>query len=489
MAPPGIQRNRSRSTKTDALKTQQEKTASASGDALASAVCARRKTGRKTPLRASAGSLCFWRLHRADGLCGLGFGWRRVGCGALVGGPGGQRGGGQRSQRSGGQSSQRSGGQEASEAAAREASEAAAKAASERRPEKPAKRRPEQPAKRRPEKPARRGQRSQRSGGQSGPRRRPEKPARRRPEKPARRRPEKPARRRPRSQRGGGQRSQRGGGQRSQRGGGQRSQRGGGQSGQRGGGPNAVLCRRRGKLRHETPMIWCARRSKTKWAAVSTPRRSKPRRWPATRLSDTTMRSVCAPALTLKTPVSEAVSRAVGQVLGQAVYYNGRYANAVYHSTSCGATTSAQAVWGGSCPIWLRWTAPGMWIPLIMTQLHHQRRSAGAAHHRCVRHLAGRGPGELDRNRRRRPGHGGYVGRVSVCGYDRSQGGTAERRPLQGAASGKSFWASLAFHLFLRYAITTATLPLSPGATDTVWDSASTAPSLWRWTVTAIRIF
>lgn len=40
------------------------------------------------------------------------------------------------------------------------------------------------------------------------------------------------------------------------------------------------------------------------------------------------------------------VKACVKEVLGQAVYYNGRYANCTYFSISCGVTTTAQSVWG-----------------------------------------------------------------------------------------------------------------------------------------------
>ncbi len=57
-----------------------------------------------------------------------------------------------------------------------------------------------------------------------------------------------------------------------------------------------------------------------------------------------------APEVLLNSNVSTAVKNAVDAVLGVAVHYNDRYANTVYHSTSCGATTSSQAVWGGALP-------------------------------------------------------------------------------------------------------------------------------------------
>lgn len=40
------------------------------------------------------------------------------------------------------------------------------------------------------------------------------------------------------------------------------------------------------------------------------------------------------------------VKACVKEVLGQAVYYNGQYANCTYFSISCGVTTTAQSVWG-----------------------------------------------------------------------------------------------------------------------------------------------
>ena len=57
-----------------------------------------------------------------------------------------------------------------------------------------------------------------------------------------------------------------------------------------------------------------------------------------------------APSVLLKKDVSQAVEDAVEDVLGVAVYYNGEYANTVYHSTSSGNTTSSESVWGGSIP-------------------------------------------------------------------------------------------------------------------------------------------
>ena len=54
-----------------------------------------------------------------------------------------------------------------------------------------------------------------------------------------------------------------------------------------------------------------------------------------------------APTLRLSTvEPGDRVKACVKEVLGQAVYYNGQYANCTYFSISCGVTTTAQSVWG-----------------------------------------------------------------------------------------------------------------------------------------------
>ena len=54
-----------------------------------------------------------------------------------------------------------------------------------------------------------------------------------------------------------------------------------------------------------------------------------------------------APTLRLSTTTpGDRVKQCVKEVLGQAVYYNGRYANCTYFSISAGVTTTAQSVWG-----------------------------------------------------------------------------------------------------------------------------------------------
>lgn len=56
------------------------------------------------------------------------------------------------------------------------------------------------------------------------------------------------------------------------------------------------------------------------------------------------------PTVGLRTNVASRVEDAVAEVLGEMVYYNGKLAYTVYHSTSAGATTSAEEVWGGAYP-------------------------------------------------------------------------------------------------------------------------------------------
>ena len=54
-----------------------------------------------------------------------------------------------------------------------------------------------------------------------------------------------------------------------------------------------------------------------------------------------------APTLRLSSvEPGDRVRACVKEVLGQAVYYNGLYANCTYFSISCGVTTTAQSVWG-----------------------------------------------------------------------------------------------------------------------------------------------
>lgn len=130
-----------------------------------------------------------------------------------------------------------------------------------------------------------------------------------------------------------------------------------------------------------------------------------------------------APAVLLNTDVSAAVKNAVDAVLGVAVYYNGHYANTVYHSTSCGATTSSQAVWGGALPY------------LVSVESDYDRKSPYykssyvvsekdfAAKVKKVYGITLDGdPDDWIAVEHDAPG--GYVGTVEIGGETRSQGGT-----------------------------------------------------------------
>lgn len=57
-----------------------------------------------------------------------------------------------------------------------------------------------------------------------------------------------------------------------------------------------------------------------------------------------------APSTGYKETVTSNITNAVNAVLGQAVYYNGKYANCTYFSISAGCTTTAKSYWGVDYP-------------------------------------------------------------------------------------------------------------------------------------------
>lgn len=130
-----------------------------------------------------------------------------------------------------------------------------------------------------------------------------------------------------------------------------------------------------------------------------------------------------APAVLLNANVSSSVEDAVDAVLGVAVYYNGKYANTVYHSTSCGSTTSSQAVWGGALPY------------LVSVESDYDRKSPYyksiytiseddfAAKVKKVYAITLDGDPQ-DWISISHDAPGGYVGTVEIGGETRSQGGT-----------------------------------------------------------------
>lgn len=64
------------------------------------------------------------------------------------------------------------------------------------------------------------------------------------------------------------------------------------------------------------------------------------------------------PSLPYKTPSSK-VKSAVQAVLGEAVYYNGNFANTTYYASSAGVTNDSRNVWGGSLPYLVSVSSPG----------------------------------------------------------------------------------------------------------------------------------
>lgn len=130
-----------------------------------------------------------------------------------------------------------------------------------------------------------------------------------------------------------------------------------------------------------------------------------------------------APAMLLNSNISSNVEDAVDAVLGLAVYYNGHYANTVYHSTSGGYTTSSQAVWGGALPY------------LVSVKSEYDRKAPYyqssytiseddfAAKVKKVYGITLDGDPE-DWIHAERDAPGGYVGTVEIGGETRAQGGT-----------------------------------------------------------------
>ena len=56
------------------------------------------------------------------------------------------------------------------------------------------------------------------------------------------------------------------------------------------------------------------------------------------------------PAVVAKTSISANVEEAVRAVIGEAVYYNGSYANTTYCAANAGVSNNSEDVWGGSLP-------------------------------------------------------------------------------------------------------------------------------------------
>ena len=65
------------------------------------------------------------------------------------------------------------------------------------------------------------------------------------------------------------------------------------------------------------------------------------------------------PSIAAKTSISSNVASAVQEVIGQAVYYNGAYANTTYCAANAGVSNSSVDVWGGSIPYLVSVSSPG----------------------------------------------------------------------------------------------------------------------------------
>lgn len=131
-----------------------------------------------------------------------------------------------------------------------------------------------------------------------------------------------------------------------------------------------------------------------------------------------------APSVGRNTNVNSKVQSAVQEVLGRAVYYDGAYINAVYHSTSCGSTTSAKSVWGGNVPYLVsvdsEWDSASPYFSTRYTIGADSFRQKARDTYGIE--LSGDPTGwiEVDSDSM---SDGGYVGRVYIGGYSTSQGG------------------------------------------------------------------
>ncbi|MFV0496878.1 MAG: SpoIID/LytB domain-containing protein [Candidatus Fimivivens sp.] len=138
-----------------------------------------------------------------------------------------------------------------------------------------------------------------------------------------------------------------------------------------------------------------------------------------------------APSVLLNSNVSTAVEDAVNAVLGVGVYYNGQYANTVYHSTSGGYTTSSQAVWGGALP----------YLVSVKSTYDRKAPSYKSSYNISQEDFAAKVKNmygiELDGDpedwiRVERDAPGGYVGTVEIGGETRSQGGAYGTKRITG---------------------------------------------------------
>ena len=138
-----------------------------------------------------------------------------------------------------------------------------------------------------------------------------------------------------------------------------------------------------------------------------------------------------APSVLLKSNVTESIEDAVSEVLGVAAYYDGEYANTVYHSTSSGKTTSSESVWGGAFP----------YLVSVKSKYDDQSpyyETSYTVDSDKLARLVDRVYGiELDGDpddwfEIKHDAPGGYVGTVIIGGETHGQGGTWGRKEITG---------------------------------------------------------
>ena len=134
-----------------------------------------------------------------------------------------------------------------------------------------------------------------------------------------------------------------------------------------------------------------------------------------------------SPTLNTNLTISRSTKNAVDAVFGEAIYYNGNYINAVYHSTSCGETASAKDVWGTHLPYLV--SVDSSWdeaAPRFQTAASVRASDFKEAVENAYGIYLEDGDEEnwitIESH-----GDGGYVGTVSLGGETVSQGGSFGR--------------------------------------------------------------
>jgi SrtB family sortase len=125
----------------------------------------------------------------------------------------------------------------------------------------------------------------------------------------------------------------------------------------------------------------------------------------------------------LASSASNKVKNAVAEVLGEYLTYNGRVAFTPYHATSAGATTSSQAVWGGSYP-YLVSVDSSIEVTLsgFQTTTRMSRQKVEGLLSSKLGITADGDPADWFEILSEDPG--GYNGEMAVCGQTRSRSGS-----------------------------------------------------------------